>query len=110
MIQLSQSAIAEILRLRAKVRNSDGKLRLAILPSGCLNWSYSMSFDTDVLGGDRLFDCQDIEVIVDSTVLPYVNGLAIDYSEDLMGGGFRFHNPNAIQFCGCGNSFDIAEK
>jgi iron-sulfur cluster assembly protein len=33
----------------------------------------------------------------------------LDYSEDLMGGGFRFHNPNAAQSCSCGNSFSIKE-
>jgi iron-sulfur cluster assembly accessory protein len=35
--------------------------------------------------------------------------LQIDYSEDLMGGGFRFQNPNATANCGCGNSFAISQ-
>jgi Fe-S cluster assembly iron-binding protein IscA len=34
----------------------------------------------------------------------------LDYSEDLMGGGFRFHNPNAIETCGCGNSFRLETR
>ncbi|MCJ8281054.1 MAG: iron-sulfur cluster assembly accessory protein, partial [Rivularia sp. ALOHA_DT_140] len=29
------------------------------------------------------------------------------YSEDLMGGGFRFYNPKAETICGCGNSFSV---
>ncbi|WP_143438253.1 iron-sulfur cluster assembly accessory protein, partial [Hydrocoleum sp. CS-953] len=37
----------------------------------------------------------------------YLNGLTLDYSEDLMGGGFRFNNPNAKVVCGCGNSFSV---
>jgi iron-sulfur cluster assembly protein len=29
----------------------------------------------------------------------------LDYSEALIGGGFKFTNPNAAQTCGCGTSF-----
>ena len=44
---------------------------------------------------------------MDSLQLNYLNGLILDYSEDLMGGGFRFNNPNAKVACGCGNSFSV---
>jgi len=48
-------------------------------------------------------------VVIDDQSLDYINGLMLDYSEDLMGGGFRFHNPNAKHSCGCGNSFSVKE-
>ena len=30
-----------------------------------------------------------------------------DYVSGLHGGGFKFHNPNAAQTCGCGSSFSV---
>ena len=35
----------------------------------------------------------------------YLNGTEVDYSDDLLNGGFVFHNPNAKKSCGCGASF-----
>jgi iron-sulfur cluster assembly accessory protein len=107
MIQLSQTAIAEVLRLRARSQNPELKLRISVIPSGCLDFSYSLLFD-QIRPDDQVYDCRDIQVIVSSGTLDYVDGLVLDYSEDLMGGGFRFHNPKAIQSCGCGNSFLVA--
>ncbi len=110
MIQLSSTATTEILRLRAKSSEPDPKLRIAVITNGCLPLSYSLAFDSSVYPSDRTYSCNQIAVVVNSEVLPYVDGLVIDYSEDLMGGGFRFHNPNAIQTCSCGNSFSISES
>jgi iron-sulfur cluster assembly protein len=37
--------------------------------------------------------------------MEYLSGATIDYVEDLMGGGFKIENPNAVSSCGCGHSF-----
>ena len=107
MIHLSQVAISEIRRLQLK-QQPNALLRLTIKQGGCSGLFYDMSFDETVKFNDRVFDLSSIKVIVDDESFNYVNGLALDYSEDLMGGGFRFHNPQAIATCGCGNSFSIA--
>ena len=44
---------------------------------------------------------------VDSS--PVVEGLIIDYKQNMMGGGFTIDNPNAIASCGCGTSFRTAK-
>jgi len=108
MIQLSPAAIQEILRLRSRRGQPDLILRLGVQPSGCLDWSYLLGFESIPQTGDRRFDCHGIQVVVDPASQPYLNGVTLDYSEDLMGGGFRFRNPNAHQTCGCGNSFSPA--
>ena len=68
---------------------------------------YTMQFDTQQDSNDRVYDYGQVKVVVDSLQLNYLNGLILDYSEDLMGGGFRFNNPNAKVACGCGNSFSV---
>jgi iron-sulfur cluster assembly accessory protein len=109
MIRLSHAAISEIVRLKAKRQKPDLKFRLSVQPSSCLALAYAMTFDTITYPDDQLYDYSGIQVVVDAKSLIAVNGLTIDYSEDLMGGGFRFHNPNASQSCGCGNSFSLSK-
>ncbi len=107
MIQLSQAAASEIRRLKSKQLPSNTFVRLAVKPGGCSGWFYDMSFDEAVKLDDRLVDCQGIQILIDAASLDYINDLILNYSEDLMGGGFRFHNPQANATCGCGNSFSI---
>ena len=37
----------------------------------------------------------------------YLRGTEIDFESNLMGGGFKFSNPNAKRSCGCGTSFTV---
>ncbi|HBE21343.1 MAG TPA: iron-sulfur cluster assembly accessory protein [Cyanobacteria bacterium UBA11149] len=107
MITLSKAAINEIKRLKLKRQNPEAKLRLGVQPGGCADFYYTMDLDETVKEGDRISDCGDITVIVDEQSCQYIADLSLDYSEDLMGGGFRFHNPKAVDNCGCGNSFRV---
>ncbi|NET37201.1 MAG: iron-sulfur cluster assembly accessory protein, partial [Cyanothece sp. SIO1E1] len=83
--------------------------RLGVQTGGCSDWLYTMGFDQTVQPEDQVYTCGGIQVVIDNRDLDRIDGLTIDYSEDLMGGGFRFHNPKAFHHCGCGNSFSIKE-
>lgn len=107
MINISPAAIKEITRLKSKSANPELSFRLAVQPGGCSGWIYKLEFDIPTQS-DRLYESNGINIIVDSSSAEYLNGLTLDYSEDLMGGAFRFHNPNALTFCGCGNSFSTS--
>ena len=107
MIHLSPAAVKEIKRLQNNQRSPKALFRLKIQSGGCFDWFYQMGFDQTINAEDAVYNCGDIQVVVNSRSLNHVDGLTIDYSEDLMGGGFRFINPNASQHCGCGNSFSI---
>ena len=39
--------------------------------------------------------------------LDYLKGSMVDYSDDGLNKGIKFHNPNAKAVCGCGESFTI---
>ena len=108
-IELSPSALEEVKRLRTTQQRSDACFRLTIESGGCNGLLYAMRFDETIAPDDRVYELEGIQMVVDAQSLPYVEGMNLDYSEDLMGGGFRFHNPNAVQSCGCGNSFSISQ-
>lgn len=107
MIHLSQAATREIKRMQSKRQKAE-RLRIRVQLGGCEGLFYSIDFEDTVNESDRLYDCDGISVIIDEQSLTYLPELSLDYSEDLMGGAFRFHNPQALTSCGCGNSFSIA--
>lgn len=51
---------------------------------------------------------EGFRLVCDSKSLLYLFGMSLDYSDELIGGGFKFSNPNAEKSCGCGKSFKAA--
>ena len=107
MIHLSQSAIRELKRLEAKDPYGSGVVRLAIAPGGCSGLTYDLQFRQATKSTDQVLKIDQLKVVIAAEHLASCEGLAIDYSEDLMGGNFRFTNPLAQQTCGCGVSFSL---
>lgn len=48
---------------------------------------------------------EGFRLVCDAKALLYLFGMSLDYSDALIGGGFKFNNPNATKSCGCGKSF-----
>lgn len=105
MIELTQAAASEVLRLQAIRQTNNNHLRLVVKMGGCSGLYYDLEFPQEMEARDRHYEHQGISILVDEQSEPYLQGLKLDYSEDLMGGGFRFHNPNAQASCDCGHSF-----
>ncbi|MBD0267684.1 MAG: iron-sulfur cluster assembly accessory protein [Cyanobacteria bacterium Co-bin8] len=105
MIQLSQAAIKELKRLQTKQLSLQSVVRLSLQPGTCAAWSYAIQFENKPQADDTFFEQGDVRIVVAHDALSKLTGLTIDYAEDLMGGSFRFVNPNASQTCGCGIAF-----
>jgi len=110
MIKLSPAAAVEIKRMKSKHNSQKAFLRLGVIAGGCQDWVYTMELSDQMQESDKLYECEGMQVVVDAGGTEYIDDLTLDYSEDLMGGGFRFHNRKATQTCGCGNSFSIEKK
>ena len=107
MICLNPAAVKEIKRLQSKQPSHNLYFRLQVQAGGCSDWFYHLSFTAAIAPDDAVYHCSGLTVAVDRQSLNYVSDLTLDYSEDLMGGGFRFQNPLASTSCGCGNSFTV---
>ena len=74
--------------------------------------SYFMDFITDAadMKPDDVVVALEgggVELRVDPKSLLYLFNLRLDYSDELIGGGYKFINPNAASSCGCGSSFAV---
>ena len=73
--------------------------------------SYVMDFSKaeDIQEDDAIdeYPGEQIQCVVDAKSMLYLYGLELDYSNELIGGGFKFYNPNAEESCGCGSSFAV---
>lgn len=105
MIYLTQTAAKEIKRLQQNRAKPSRYFRLGVKPGGCSELFYTLDLSDTLFPGDRLTESEGIEILVDEASIPYVENLKLDYAEDLMGGGFRFSNPNTSDPCSCGMSF-----
>ena len=89
-------------------------LRVGVRSGGCSGMSYTMDFidAAQIQGDDERYsyepaDAPSFEVVCDPKSLLYIYGMQLDFSNELIGGGFNFTNPNATQTCGCGSSFAV---
>lgn len=108
-IYLTRAAVDEIRRMQHRRQQPDSLFRLGVQAGGCAQMYYTLALSETAQTGDRCYESQGISILIDEQSVPHLEGLQLDYAEDLMGGGFRFDNPNASQTCSCGLSFAIAE-
>ncbi|MCG9884958.1 MAG: iron-sulfur cluster assembly accessory protein [Cyanobacteria bacterium] len=118
-ITLSPTALGEIERLRKAQGAPQGQpIALGLTRGACQPLAYRLKFgelppptadapsanapvhQVDVGGG--------ITFLIAAEDIPHLQNLHLDYAEDLVGGAFRFQNPNAAEVCGCGASFQPA--
>ena len=90
------------------VRETNGKyLRAAITGGGCNGLSYKLRFVGEAKSGDILVCSEGVDVLIDPKSALYLRGTQLDYSDKMIGGGFKFSNPNAKASCSCGESFSL---
>jgi iron-sulfur cluster assembly protein len=66
---------------------------------------YGMAIEGNPREFDTTVELDGVKVYIDPTSMMYLGGATVDYVDNLMGGGFRIDNPNAVSTCGCGHSF-----
>jgi iron-sulfur cluster assembly accessory protein len=106
LVRLTPAAGAKLGALIARDRQGDF-LRIAITGGGCNGLSYKLRFAVEPKRGDILVRTADTQVLVDAKTALYLKGTVLDYSDKMIGGGFKFTNPNAKASCSCGESFSV---
>ena len=112
-ILITGPAMKQLSRL-CKEQGDDQVLRVGVRSGGCSGMSYTMDFvsSSEIQEQDEVYEYSSVDggafqVVCDPKSLLYIYGMQLDFSTDLIGGGFNFANPNATQTCGCGSSFSV---
>lgn len=104
-IKLTERAAAQLQTIMKESRKVNFGLRLGVRNGGCQGMSYVIDFDQNPAGNDKVFSSHGISIYCDEKSWVYLAGAVVDFSNDLMRGGFKISNPNARHSCGCGSSF-----
>uniref|UniRef100_A0A7S2PCF3 Core domain-containing protein n=1 Tax=Leptocylindrus danicus TaxID=163516 RepID=A0A7S2PCF3_9STRA len=113
VIRIKLTAMDRLMELKAKQSDPSATLvlRMGVRNGGCSGLSYVMDFssESEIEEEDQVdeYPDQGIKCVVDAKSMLYLYGLELDFSDELIGGGFKFFNPNAEDSCGCGSSFGV---
>jgi len=112
VIIVKPAAMNRLVELKTKQANPEETLvlRMGVRKGGCSGLSYVMDFssESDIKEDDNVDEyAAGIKCVVDAKSMLYLYGMELDYSDELVGGGFKFFNPNAEKSCGCGSSFGL---
>lgn len=107
-ITLSEKAAGEIKNIikQQGLPEEQTRLRVGVKGGGCSGFSYMLDLTEEDKGeSDEELDSNGVKILVDMKSYLYLNGVEIDFKDEVMGKGFVFKNPNATSTCGCGSSF-----
>ncbi|MFT5736436.1 MAG: iron-sulfur cluster assembly protein [Maribacter sp.] len=109
MIEVSETAKKKVIDLMTEGGFDAAKdyVRVGVKSGGCSGLSYELDFDNKVEETDKLFEDNNVRIIVNKKSFLYLVGTVLEYSGGLNGKGFVFNNPNAQRTCGCGESFSL---
>ena len=109
MIKVSDTAKKKIIGLMTEddFDPTQDYVRVGVKSGGCSGLSYDLKFDKEITDSDKVFEDNDIKIVVDKKSFLYLVGTTLEYFGGLNGRGFVFNNPNAQRTCGCGESFSL---
>ena len=82
-------------------------VRVGVKSGGCSGLSYELKFDSEIKKEDKIYEDNQVKIIVDKKSILYLAGTILENSGGLNGKGCVFNNPNAQRTCGCGESFSL---
>ncbi len=104
---LTEAAAKEIHKIvqEQELDPSKVRLRVGVKGGGCSGFSYILDLTETQKDTDEVFEQHGVKIICDPKSLLYLNGVTVNFRDEIMGRGFVFDNPNASGTCGCGSSF-----
>ncbi len=106
MISLTERA-AEKVKQQLERRGKGMGIRLGVKTTGCSGLAYVLEFVDSERPEDLCVDCNGCKLYVEPKGCPYLQGMTVDFVKKGLNEGFEFINPNAKDYCGCGESFRV---
>ena len=106
-ITITEQAKVKIKSLLMQRQTPDYYLKIGLRGGGCSGFMYSYNFISESEEKDKIFDFGEVKICIDIKSYLFLNGMEIDYEEDLLKSGLVFNTPQAQKSCGCGESISF---
>ena len=105
VITVTEKAVKQLKIAMKSAGDENQLLRMSVEGGGCSGMTYKMDFDNQQQEFDKVFESNGLIIVCDLKSWLYLKDIEVDYSNDLLNGGFQIKNHNADRTCGCGTSF-----
>ncbi|HEY0974555.1 MAG TPA: iron-sulfur cluster assembly accessory protein [Solimonas sp.] len=105
-IQLTEPAARRI-QQQLRQRGAGVGLRVGVKKSGCSGYAYTLDYAETSGPEDAVFEQHGATVVVKRDDLPLLDGMVLDFQKQGLNEAFKFLNPQAKAYCGCGESFTV---
>ncbi len=89
--------------LKSKLSN-DKSLSIKIKKTGCSGYAYDLNY---VQSNNDDLEINGVKVAISEQDRPYLNMSVVDLKKEGLNSRIVFENPQAINECGCGESFGL---
>ena len=100
---------AAIKHFEGKLKQNQGQIiRLSTRVSGCTGYAYALDLAEAPESDDVVIECSDkLTLAVAAKAVDLVRNTEIDYVQEGVNGVIKYFNPNVVDECGCGESFNV---
>ncbi|MCS7031444.1 MAG: iron-sulfur cluster assembly accessory protein [Gloeomargarita sp. SKYG116] len=112
-LRITPAALGALQQWQLRTGQLQTRLRLGVTPGGCAGYAYTLALEpleAPALETEIWGEVAGMTVVIQRAHQPLLAGLTLDYTEDLVGGSFRFQNPQAQRTCNCGHSFSVTTE
>lgn len=108
MITLTELAARKVCNQLSQRGKGIG-LAIGVKTTGCSGLAYTIEYiDNPPVTHDWFkYESHGVQLYVNSKDSVYLNGLEIDWERKGLNEGYKFNNPLARDYCGCGESFRV---
>jgi iron-sulfur cluster assembly protein len=104
-VEVTPKALEELRKLAARKAAPGALVRVGVKGGGCSGLEYVLRFEMSSRSDDLTTSLGGLTLVCDPKSAQFLQGSVLEYTGNLLHGGFAFQNPNAERSCGCGTSF-----
>jgi iron-sulfur cluster assembly protein len=106
-VTLTERAAERVKSIMDKAEQDYVGVRIGIEKGGCAGMAYTMDYAEEAAPLDEVIEDKGVRILIDPKAILFLIGTEMDWEQEKFSSGFKFNNPNAIDACGCGESFTI---